>query len=254
MGYPTTRFLWLNMGYKPLGDHRVRKAMALVLDQQQLVMAFYGSQTFGVVNPGVFISRWGLSEEEFQAVMGWDRPYEERVAEAQRLMAEAGYPDGFKLRMVARKLASYDRLLSVAADLWQRHLKIQPEIVSREVAEAQKMRDARDFDVYLEVVYSSVGDPDEDMGYFMTDGPNNFTGYTHPRLDRMWEEQSRTLDQAKRQEIIREIERILLTDLPMLPTGFLVTYGVSWYPQVKNFSPQTGLYSATFMEQVWLAK
>ncbi|MEK7848234.1 MAG: ABC transporter substrate-binding protein, partial [Chloroflexota bacterium] len=59
MSYPSARLFWLNMAYKPLGDYRVRKALALTMDHQQVLAAGYGTEKFGALGRGIFLPPWG---------------------------------------------------------------------------------------------------------------------------------------------------------------------------------------------------
>lgn len=85
---PTTGFVWLgiNVQHEPYGDIRVRQAVRKAIDVQQIIDAAY----FGVPSPSTGIIAPGL--------MGWrDAPIDARDVEgAKALLAEAGFPDGFK--------------------------------------------------------------------------------------------------------------------------------------------------------------
>jgi ABC-type transport system substrate-binding protein len=227
-----------------------------MMNPPELAIAGYGATEFGLTGRALLPPPWNLPKEEIAKIMQWDKEFEQRVAEAQRLMAEAGYADGFKLRLTSRNNADFERILVTIGDHLQRHLNIETEIVMREVAEAMKLRDAGDFDLYWELCYALLGDPDEYTEYFTTDGSGNFGGYSNPELDKLFEKQSQTVDLHERIAIMQDIERIILTDLPILPSGVNYTYVMAWYPYVKNFTPApTGYCQAHLkMEQVWLDK
>ncbi|MBI3329641.1 MAG: hypothetical protein HYZ81_23415, partial [Nitrospinae bacterium] len=117
--FPLVRLLWFNLkGDKPWKDVRVRRAINLALDREHLVLAGVGDLAWGRVG-GMFPpgSPYALPAGELAKIQWWDRSHEERVAEARRLMKEAGYEKGFKVRLVARTLALYKRILSQTADL-----------------------------------------------------------------------------------------------------------------------------------------
>ncbi|MFC2031846.1 ABC transporter substrate-binding protein [Chloroflexota bacterium] len=178
------------------------------------------------------------------------------LAEAKKLMADAGYANGFKLRIVARNLKNYERMITVHADYLQRHLNIDATIDVRDKAEAQKMRDAGDFDLYLELFYALIGDLDEYSEYFVSNGPGNYGGYSNSEMDQLCGEQSWAMDLDKRIKLGQEIEQLALTDLSILPTGSFHTYVIAWYPYVKGFTHGFSGYSQAHerMEYVWLDK
>ncbi|MFC1917104.1 ABC transporter substrate-binding protein [Chloroflexota bacterium] len=256
VAYPYSRGFWANMDYAPLQDVRVRRALSLLMDPEEVVMAGWGSPDFGWTGKAIFPAPWNLPEKEIAEIMWWDRPFEERIAEAQRLMVEAGYPDGFPLRMVSRNRSDAERVLTVVADNWRRHINIQPEILMREVSDAMSMRNAGDFDLYWETLYAMTGDMDEYISIFLTDGGSNYGGYSNPALDKLLNEQSVTMDFAKRQQLAHEIERITLTDLSVLPGSIFFTFVQAWQPYVKGYVPGGSGYSQAHlrMENIWLDK
>jgi peptide/nickel transport system substrate-binding protein len=89
LGY--CQVLRVNYNFPPLNDTRVRKAIALAVDPDEIVDKLsFG--TFTTANTVVrkFQPYYLPVFEEMR-----NRPMEDRIAEAQQLMAEAGYSDGF---------------------------------------------------------------------------------------------------------------------------------------------------------------
>lgn len=253
--FPLVRLLWFNLkGNKPWNDVRVRRAINLALDRQQLVIAGAGDLSWGRIG-GMFPpdSPYALPAGEMASIQWWNRSPAERLAEAKRLMQEAGYAQGFKVRLVARTLALYKRILSQAADL-MRQINIDVTLELPETARAMEQREKGDFDMYFEVMYANIGDPDEIRAYHETGGAENWTGYSNPKLDELLLKQSRAATLAERQKYTHEIERILARDAPAIPT-FFARYGVGQHPEVKNWTPPNTPYAAHLqMEQVWLEK
>src|SRR5215831_19358222 len=89
--------LFLNFKTKPFDDVRVRRAINLVLDKAALIDAV--SDSVGLVRAGwllptdqFFQEYWGRVKEQ----PGWRSPTAEDLAEAKRLLKEAGYEQGIK--------------------------------------------------------------------------------------------------------------------------------------------------------------
>jgi ABC-type oligopeptide transport system substrate-binding subunit len=98
-----------------------------------------------------------------------------------------------------------------------------------------------------------IGDPDEIMSYYTTNGSANHSKYSNADMDKLWAQQSQALDAASRRQITRQIERQLLTDLPQVPTSGLVTQ-IAWASNVY-YPLQKMSYGANMaMEYVWLNK
>jgi DEAD/DEAH box helicase domain-containing protein len=92
-------------------------------------------------------------------------------------------------------------------------------------------------------------DPSQFLRVFTTDSGFNRTGWSDPDYDRLYQELMRTADQAKRLELMQEMEKILTDAMPILPiyyytNQYLMTPGVrGWVDNLMSLGPY---------EQVWL--
>ncbi|MFC2032749.1 ABC transporter substrate-binding protein [Chloroflexota bacterium] len=256
VSYPYAFAYKVNMNYEPLKDPRVRRALSLLADPQNLTVASTGGLEFGWTERVLFPSQWELPKDEAWKIMRWDKPFEERVTEAKKLMAEAGYADGFKLRIVSANSVDFERTHIAYADVLQRYLNMDVKLDLPLPAISREKRAAGDFDLYYENFYCLLGDLDEWGDSFVTGGNANYMSYSNPTVDRLFEEQSQTMDFAKRQALAHEILRILYTDLPAIPAGRFNTYAMAWQPYVKGFTPGHSGYAVShiMMEHVWLDK
>ncbi|RJO60183.1 ABC transporter substrate-binding protein, partial [candidate division WS5 bacterium] len=250
--------MFLNLKHKPLDDVRVRRAMALVLVEEDLIIGYSGDVKFGSLDSGLLTPGLGLSKDEVKKLMGWDKPYEERVAEAQRLMAEAGYPDGFKISMMALGTTQTQAGATIVfSDALRKYLKIESElypVLSLAAPEMQKRLEEDNYDLWATNL--RVGqDPVYLKDYFGTGGVSNWSHYSNPDLDKMLAELDQIVDTAKRRETVLAMERILLTDLPALPTGCFIGNWMPYYPYVKNIRWNNLSYSnVNRLEDVWIDK
>ena len=123
--------MYINVHKKPFDDPRVRRAINLVLDKQALLdsvgelTAMY-PQGWVLRNDSLFAERWEMVNDQ----PGYRTPTAEDIAEAQRLMQEAGYGDGvegvdpYRTRhhSLRRGLgANRPRLVAAAFEYWFRH-------------------------------------------------------------------------------------------------------------------------------------
>src|SRR2546422_458597 len=95
----------INNTAKPFTDVRVRQALTLGLDRYTASKVLYRLTGLrgigGLMRPG---TEWATSEAELQRLPGFGRDMEKNRAEARRLLAEAGYPNGFKLILKNRNM------------------------------------------------------------------------------------------------------------------------------------------------------
>jgi len=246
-----TIVMYLNLNHQPLDDVRVRRAMGLVLVEEDLLIGYSGDAMFGITDIGLLQPSFGLLKEEVVKLMGWDKPMAERIDEAQRLMVEAGYPEGFKLSVVS--VGGTSSISLIFAEALRIHLNIDAEVhAGLGGTEIAQRIDEDSYDMVTQSL--RVGyDPAQLKQYVGTDGFSNYSNYSNPELDKMLAELARILDPAKRQEAIWAIERVLLTDLPALPTGCFVANLMPYYPHVKNIRWNDMAYSNTNrLVDVWI--
>ncbi|MDT8420312.1 MAG: ABC transporter substrate-binding protein [Desulfuromonadales bacterium] len=101
-GVPEVAIIYFNTMVKPLDDIRVRKAIAYALDRERFLAPFDSRTATNVysVVPETYLPG-GVNEEQVKS-LGLDYAYNPDKARA--LLAEAGYPDGFSLEIIATRL------------------------------------------------------------------------------------------------------------------------------------------------------
>ena len=139
---------------------------------------------------------------------GMARPFEDRLAEARRLIADAGLSEGFTLKLLFPTGAGgiYERTFAVIADRLERFLPVTVESIALPRAEMRERRASGDWHIASEFVYELLGDPQGWAGYFTTTGVSNFTGYSNPVVDNLFTEQAQALDPAERARLVQETQ------------------------------------------------
>jgi peptide/nickel transport system substrate-binding protein len=252
---------YLNTKFAPFQDANVRKAMALVFSSEDQILARFGSLNFGFPGMGFFNSTWGNPTVEVAKVMGWAdatgkmKSYDDRIKEAQALMKASKYPDGFTIRMVYAAVAGNHSESSFTqyGDTLKKYLNIKYELKPYATnAEAYKARDAGDWEMFNEVLYATSPDPDSYIPFFKTGGSSNFMGYSNAKVDALFAQQTTEMDPIKRQVMTREIEKLVLTDIPILPGAFLKG-NIYFYPYVHNVGTTQMIYGPeNRLEYVWM--
>ena len=246
--------IFLNLQNKPLDDVRVRRALDLLIVEDDLIPSYSSEVQFGTPGIGLLPVGLGLPEEEVVKLMGWDKPYQERVAEARQLLSDAGYPDGFKLKMMSMESGDSTNAFTnqVFAEALQKYLNIDVELISNLVpTELRRRLDENSYDVYTYKVNES--DTVKLNIYINADDYTKYSNYLNPELDKMIAELDNIIDPDKRRDAIWAMERVLLTDLPALPTGRFIPSFMPYYPWVKNLRWNNLSYSNTNrLEDVWI--
>ena len=179
------------------------------------------------------------------------QPKEHDIAAAKQLLAEAGYPDGFRTSFLA-----YPPTVVMAMLIRQQLRKIGIEVVVR-IVDTNALLEAQaqgDYDITGIRHGPSIVDPDEVfLAMYLPGGPRNQLNWEHPQLTARFEQQAREPDQARRrslvlqaEEIIRQGETAWMTLYWGADTGNMVN------KKVKNYyRPQT-VHTAMTHEHLWL--
>jgi peptide/nickel transport system substrate-binding protein len=254
--------LWLNLKSAPLQDPKVLQAIGLVFNSEDQILARVGDLMFGQPDRGIFRSAWANPVPEVQKIMGWSdasgkaKTYDQRIKDAQQLIKESKYPDGFTLRIAFTTLQNTHAEASSIdlGDKLKKYLNIKYELKTvQSTPELEKIRASGEWDMINEVFNPTTVDPDSNSAYFKTGGTFNFMGYSSAKVDALFDQQAREMDIAKRAAISREIEAQILKDRPVLPGAFFTGY-VAYYGYVKNFGQTWGVYGPeNKFEQTWKA-
>ncbi len=215
---PQQSILVFNMTRKPLNDLRVRQALAYALDRNvfvDLVGPVLGGPQIGPIPPGYF----GYTEE------GMD-PYNYNPEKAKKLLAEAGYPNGFDLGDV-NVARSWDYLepMKIVQEQWR---KIGVTFNLKVVDHPTYHKLIRE-DVNPVVIYGGVRLPVASSlltEFYSKDAivgkPTAITNFSHygeviPGIDEYLQKAAATTNLAERKKFFMLAEQKINKDLPAYP-------------------------------------
>ena len=244
----------INVDKKPFDDERVRKALSLAFDRYEALSILRPITTFdavgGMMQPG---SRWSLSEEELQAFPGFGRDYEANLKEAKRLMAEAGYPNGFKTVLTNRNIKlPYIDLGVYIISKWKQ-IGVEAEHKLEESATWSKTRVTRDFDLLIDPYGGVIGDPDEMLVRFTTDASANHGRFSDPVVDDLFQQQAREMNEQKRIQLVKEIDKRLLEKVWRIQ-GLWTNRMEVRIARIRNYEPHPSHWANRRFEDVWMAQ
>jgi oligopeptide transport system substrate-binding protein len=230
--FGATSFMRFNVKRKPFDDVRVRKALALALDKQDIVTK--------ITRTGEPIANTLVPPGEAGYTPPQGLVY--NVAEARRLLADAGYPDGKGFPDVELLYAARGSGAEVAAEmqaLWRRDLGITSiHLRAQEWKVYLNTQQLIDYDLSLSAWIGDYNDPQTFIDMFVTDGGNNDTGWSDPQYDQMLTTSENTADPAARMQILHNMEKILVEDqVPIVPVYFWVGMSLYYPDKVGGFEP-----------------
>ena len=246
--------LLVNNQAPPFDDPRLKKAMMLTLDRQAFIdiLSEGEAQMGGAMLPppnGV----WGLLPDMLEGIVGYGDVAKSRE-EARALMRQAGYgPDKrLKIKVSTRNLATYRDPATILID-HLKHIYIDGELEVIDTSIYYNRVFKKDYVVALNLTGSAVDDPDVAFfeGY-ACGSLRNYNNYCSPEMTKLFEEQSREVDQKKRLKMVWEVDRKLQEDIARPIIAHNRAAGC-WQPYVKGVTLHVNsIYNGTRFEDVWL--
>lgn len=249
--YPALSSRWLDIvvTIPPFNDVRVRQAISLALDRQAAIKILAsGEADIG----GVFVSgtEWATPEAELLKVPGYRQPKDADIAEAKRLLAEAGFPQGFKASILAR--ASFSDDMAVLAKEQLAKIGIELDMVVQDTTLFLTQLSKMAYPMVARPTALSLADPDELSRYLVSNGGTNRLGFKNQEVDALFDKQSRTMDASERKKIVRELEMKLIELAPEMVL-FWQRGNVAHSPDLKHYY-RGSIYNSNKYQDVWLAK
>jgi len=224
--------LYLNNAEKPFDDVRVRQALCYAIDKQNVIdMAFDG---YGIpLGTSMFPSFAKYYDDSLTDY------YPHDTAEAKKLLADAGYPDGFDMTITVP--SNYTPHVNTAQVLVEQFKEIGVRVTLQPVewnAWLSDVYSARQFQSTITGLTSDNMTARKLLERFGSSVGNNFTNYNNPEYDEILAKAISSVDDGEQTEYYRQLERILtetaanvyiqdMADLVAVRSGL---EGLTFYP------------------------
>jgi oligopeptide transport system substrate-binding protein len=205
-----TAFLRLNCSRAPLNDVRVRRALSLAIDREQLARRVVRCEqpAFSLTPPNCA----GYTAERGTAT---------DIPEARRLLAEAGFPEGRGFPAVELRFYVYDGpeqpVVETLQQMWHANLGISIAVVKQEMKTAIAARRTGDFQILNSSWLGDYLDPTTFLDLLRSGASNNGTSWSSGAYDTLLNEAAQTLEPMKRFELLRRAEALMLSESPIVP-------------------------------------
>ncbi len=206
-------------GKNPLRDRKVRQAMSMAIARDALIARIMDGQ--GV--PAGQLVPQGF----FGWVPGLEAPKADMSA-AKKLLAEAGYPDGFTLTYHATN-DRYPNDEKVAQAIGQMFSKIgiKVSVVTLPGNVYFSRASAREFSIVMGGAAAETGEAASVLGPLLAtfdkekgQGQGNRGRYSNPEFDRLYGEALVNVDDAKREKLLQDATRLAMEDVGVIPVFF----------------------------------
>ncbi|MEE9569854.1 MAG: ABC transporter substrate-binding protein, partial [Candidatus Binatia bacterium] len=213
---------------KPFDNLKVRQALSHAIDRDRIVKFVLEGKAFplaGFFGPQVF---------GYHPDAKW-YPYD--PDKAKRLLAEAGYPNGFEIDFYCpsgRYVKDREAGQAIANQLAK--VGVKANLKTPEWGIYTSAFKKGKFPMYL-IGRGSVIDADTILNqYFRTGVTKRVNGYSNSNLDKVIDQEQQTFEVSKREELLWEAHRILKDDAPAIPLWnqadiYAVRSDLEWTPR-----------------------
>mgnify|MGYP001215243089 FL=1 len=209
-------FYRINTSKPPLDNPLVRQALNMGIDKKSIVDNIVkGGQV-----PARSLVPPGMNGHQ-SSFCGEYNPQE-----AQRLLAEAGFPNGKGLptiEILYNTADSHRDIAEVIQQDWKKNLGINVSLRNLEWGTFLDTLRIGDYMVSRSGWIGDYADPNTFLDMWVTDGPNNQTKWSNAFYDEGIERAKYEPDPAKRMEIFQQIEQKLMDEQPIIPIYFYVS-------------------------------
>jgi peptide/nickel transport system substrate-binding protein len=234
----------------PFNDVRVRQAMSLAIDRQGIIDAIF--EGVGVANAAVpaALKEWALPVTQLGEGA---KHFRHDPREAKRLLAAAGYPNGFPGTVCFTTYGS-----TIVIDQMQLVLKYLKDVG------IDARLDQKEYGAYIASCFygkfesmafgpqTPFLDPDNFLyGQYSPEELKNQSHINDPVVADMLIRQRRTFDVAKRRELVHEIQRYLAKQQYYTTTVSQI-YTAVWEGALKNYGPNIGYDYGGRLLAAWL--
>jgi peptide/nickel transport system substrate-binding protein len=217
--------LIMNASQKPFDDVRVRKAISLAIDKNalvQLALFGYGSPTHTMIPPSsVYFNK--------------DIAIKTDIAQAKKLLAEAGYPNGFETPLYVPSGRATRERVGVGASEMLKAINVKVDL--QRVPWDKFVKDIEGkAGFYTDGFYSRPTLDTSIYPWYHSTGSWNTTlwNYKNPQMDKVLDEARAAKTDADRTKYYKEFQQIAV-DQPAGVIPYVLNHTNAYRTNVKNF-------------------
>ena len=229
-----TYYYEFNTTRPPFNDPRVRRALNMALDKDIIAEKVLGQGQ----RPAWLISQPDIGGVKLHNPEYASWPREKRIAEAKKLLSEAGYNETHPLvfNLLYNSSESHQRIAIAASSMWKKNLGVEAKLQNQEWKTMLDAMHTHNFDA---VRYAWIADYDDAATFlnnFRTGDSENTSQYSNPAYDEALRNAAKASDTTARGKFYQQAEDLLGQDVPAIPVYHYVrTHLVK--PWVGGFTP-----------------
>lgn len=211
---PTTTIdeIVFNVDKKPFDDPRVRKAVSMLFDYEGAIQQAYKGNAERVYGP-IPNTLWPELPADAER-------YDRNVEEAKRLLAEAGYPDGFEVEFTAADLNQWKNLaLILQSSLAEGGIDVKTTMTTWPVlfAKLGKPKGEKPFDMAGFQMWAAIPDPSDILMWWSTDAISVINpGFGTPETDKLIADAGVDMNHEQRVRMYQDLMGQMVDEAPAI--------------------------------------
>ena len=192
-----------NPALKPFDDLRVRRAVHLATNRQAALDLL--ADGIGVMGGAIYPSPWSMPQSEVIKMPGFRQPKDQDVAEAKKLMAEAGYASGTDFILAVRQPDQKEGewLQNEMSKIGLRaKLRVLP------LTAYYDSSSKHEFPAYFQLLSMPTGHPDDIAEYYTSSG-QVYSQIADPKVDALFDKVAQTVNEADARKLSAALDRYL---------------------------------------------
>jgi peptide/nickel transport system substrate-binding protein len=239
-----TRSMRMNPAFKPFADKRVRQAVNYAIDTDLIIKRLVKDKAYRAVS-------WlPLSSASFDKAV---KPYAYDPEKAKKLLADAGYPDGFEFELTTSQNESWGLPIveAMIPFLAKVGIKAKPKLVEVTIITDIAMKG--DFQAYIA---SALTGPDSlaTLRCFHSKTPRtacNYITFNNAAFDKLLDEAGQSTDAAKRVDLLRQANNLLYDEAPVWFFNYNKAV-LAYQPWIHGLQANPTEITHQYFEDVWV--
>ncbi|WP_091135085.1 ABC transporter substrate-binding protein [Microvirga guangxiensis] len=239
-----TRVMGLNPSFKPFSDKRVRQAINHAIDADLIIKRLNKEKAYRATS-------WlPLSSPAYDSAL---KPYAYDPEKAKKLLAEAGYPDGFEFEWTATSNESWGIPIVEAVIPMLEKVGIKVKIKPVEGTVLSEVARKGEYQAFIWSL-STGPDPLAALKCFHSATPQsacNYTLFKNPEFDKLLDEAGAAADPEKQIANLKKANAILYEEAPMWFFNYNKAV-MAYQPWLKGLQPNATELAIQNYEEMWV--
>ena len=239
-----TRSIQFNPAFKPFADKRVRQAINYAIDSDLIIKRLVKDKAYRAVS-------WlPPSSAAFDKTV---KPYAYDPEKAKKLLADAGYANGFEFELTTSQNESWGLPIveALIPMLSKVGIKLKPKLV-----EVTLLTDLLMKGDHQSLIASTLTGPDSlaTLRCYYSKTPRtacNYTAFDNPAFDKLLDDASQEGDMAKRNDLLRQANNILYDEAPVWFFNYNKAV-LAYQPWIHGLQANPTEITHQYPEDIWV--